>query len=96
MFNVRCGTKEGVVTHHLRTETHRDLAAWARALVQGAHQAVFTQREIICRKLSPSRYIKEVTRAIKPNPMFKETHSYLVCLYLGKIGRLYTAGCNFL
>lgn len=51
VFNVRCGTSEGVSTHHLRTETHRDLAGWARALVQGAHQAVFKQRELICRKL---------------------------------------------
>lgn len=50
VFNIRCGTGEGVITHHLRAETHRDLAAWARTLVQGAHQCVLTQRELVCRK----------------------------------------------
>lgn len=49
-FSVRCGTSEGVVSHHLRTETHRDLANWARALVQGAHDAVQTEQEIAFRK----------------------------------------------
>ena len=52
VFNVRCGTGEGVITHFLRAETHRDLAAWARALVQGAHQCVSNQRELVCRKLN--------------------------------------------
>ncbi|EEB10498.1 conserved hypothetical protein [Pediculus humanus corporis] len=51
VFNVRCGTGEGVITHFLRAETHRDLAAWARALVQGAHQCVSNQRELVCRCL---------------------------------------------
>ncbi|KAK6630849.1 hypothetical protein RUM44_003019 [Polyplax serrata] len=51
VFNIRCGTGEGVVTHYLRTETHRDLAAWARTLVQGAHQCVLNQRELVCRCL---------------------------------------------
>ncbi|XP_069701290.1 beta-1-syntrophin isoform X2 [Periplaneta americana] len=50
-FSVRCGTPEGVVTHHLRAETHRDLANWARALVQGSHNCAQTQRELMCRCL---------------------------------------------
>ena len=49
-FSVRCGTPEGVVTHHLRAETHRDLANWARALVQGSHNCAQTQRELACRE----------------------------------------------
>ncbi|KDR14467.1 Beta-1-syntrophin [Zootermopsis nevadensis] len=48
-FSVRCGTPEGVVTHHLRAETHRDLANWARALVQGSHNCAQAQRELVCR-----------------------------------------------
>jgi hypothetical protein len=49
-FSVRCGTSEGVVSHHLRTETHRDLANWARALVQGAHDTVQAEQEIAFRE----------------------------------------------
>lgn len=52
VFNIRCGTGEGVITHHLRAEAHRDLAAWARILVQGAHQCVANQRELIFRKFA--------------------------------------------
>lgn len=48
-FSVRCGTPDGVVTHHLRAETHRDLANWARALVQGCHTSVQQQQELACR-----------------------------------------------
>ncbi|XP_063232854.1 beta-1-syntrophin isoform X2 [Bacillus rossius redtenbacheri] len=50
-FSVRCGTPEGVVSHRLRAETHRDLASWARALVQGSHGCVQAQRELLCRCL---------------------------------------------
>ncbi|XP_049860221.1 beta-1-syntrophin isoform X2 [Schistocerca gregaria] len=48
-FSVRCGTPDGVVTHHLRAETHRDLANWARSLVQGSHACASAQRELACR-----------------------------------------------
>ncbi|XP_057666346.1 beta-1-syntrophin isoform X2 [Diorhabda carinulata] len=48
-FSVRCATIDGVVTHTLRVETHRDLAAWAKALVNGSHASVVTQRELVCR-----------------------------------------------
>nr|CAD7202139.1 unnamed protein product [Timema douglasi]CAD7409202.1 unnamed protein product [Timema poppensis] len=48
-FSVRCGTPEGVLTHHLRAETHRDLANWARALVQGSHNCAQSQHELVCR-----------------------------------------------
>ncbi|KOX78208.1 Beta-1-syntrophin [Melipona quadrifasciata] len=44
-FAVRVGTIDGVVTHHLRAETRRDLAAWARAIVQGCHAAAHSLRE---------------------------------------------------
>ncbi|CAG2068938.1 unnamed protein product, partial [Timema podura] len=49
-FSVRCGTPEGVLTHHLRAETHRDLANWARALVQGSHNCAQSQHELVCRE----------------------------------------------
>ncbi|XP_076639793.1 syntrophin-like 1 isoform X2 [Colletes latitarsis] len=48
-FAVRVGTIDGVVTHHLRAETRRDLAAWARAIVQGCHAAAHSLREYTVR-----------------------------------------------
>ncbi|KAK0179999.1 hypothetical protein PV327_005687 [Microctonus hyperodae] len=48
-FAVRVGTIDGVITHHLRTETRRDLAAWARAIVQGCHAAAHSLREYTVR-----------------------------------------------
>ncbi|XP_048515046.1 beta-1-syntrophin isoform X2 [Athalia rosae] len=48
-FAVRVGTIDGVVTHHLRAETRRDLAAWARAIVQGCHTAAHSLREYAVR-----------------------------------------------
>ncbi|KAF5273253.1 hypothetical protein FQA39_LY07584 [Lamprigera yunnana] len=48
-FSIRCATAEGVITHRLRAETHRDLAAWAKALVNGSHASAVTQRELVCR-----------------------------------------------
>ncbi|XP_053683696.1 beta-1-syntrophin isoform X2 [Sabethes cyaneus] len=45
VFCVRCGTTRGVVSHWLRAETNRDMAAWARVLVQGCHNAIIGQRE---------------------------------------------------
>ncbi|XP_044001266.1 beta-1-syntrophin isoform X2 [Aphidius gifuensis] len=44
-FAVRVGTSSGVIMHHLRTETRRDLAAWARAIIQGCHAAAHSLRE---------------------------------------------------
>ncbi|VEN51321.1 unnamed protein product, partial [Callosobruchus maculatus] len=48
-FGVRCATTRGVVAHRLRTETHRDLAQWARHLVEGAHHSAVQQRELVCK-----------------------------------------------
>ncbi|XP_031348420.1 beta-2-syntrophin-like [Photinus pyralis] len=48
-FSIRCATAEGVITHRLRAETHRDLAAWAKSLVNGGHASAVTQRELVCR-----------------------------------------------
>lgn len=50
-FSIRCATASGVVTHSLRAETHRDLAEWAKALVNGSHASAVTQRELVCSKL---------------------------------------------
>lgn len=51
VFCVRCGTPRGAISHFLRAETHRDMAVWARALVQGSHSAVMLQREFSFRCL---------------------------------------------
>jgi beta-syntrophin len=53
VLTVRCGTARGVVQRSLRAETHRDLAAWAGALVSGAHEAVMSQKEFVFRKCEP-------------------------------------------
>lgn len=45
VFCVRCGTARGIITHCFRSETSRDMATWARALVQGSHNAINYQRE---------------------------------------------------
>ncbi|XP_053954391.1 beta-1-syntrophin [Anastrepha ludens] len=55
VFCVRCGTTRGVLVYWLRSETHRDMAAWARALVQGSHNAVNYQREFLFRCLYQGR-----------------------------------------
>lgn len=49
-FSIRCATADGVITHSLRAETHRDLAGWAKALVNGSHASAVTQRELVCSK----------------------------------------------
>ncbi|XP_030375378.1 beta-1-syntrophin [Scaptodrosophila lebanonensis] len=55
VFCVRCGTTRGVLVFWLRSETHRDMAAWARSLVQGSHNAVNYQREFSFRCLYQGR-----------------------------------------
>lgn len=49
-FSIRCGTEEGIITHRLKVDTQRDLASWARAIIQGCHNSVATKREVNCRK----------------------------------------------
>lgn len=48
LFTTRSGTRQGVESRTFRLETHRDLANWARALVQGAHNAAADMREVTC------------------------------------------------
>ncbi|XP_040170034.1 beta-1-syntrophin [Anopheles arabiensis] len=55
VFCIRCGTTRGVVSHWLRSETNRDMAAWARVLVQGCHNAIICQREFSFRCLFQGR-----------------------------------------
>ncbi|XP_077287394.1 syntrophin-like 1 [Arctopsyche grandis] len=47
VLTVRCGSARGVLQRALRAETHRELAAWAGALVSGAHEAVMHQKEFV-------------------------------------------------
>lgn len=51
-FSIRCGTEEGIITHRLKVDTQRDLASWARAIIQGCHNSVANRREVMCRKYS--------------------------------------------
>lgn len=44
-FTIRLGTRQGVESRVMRVETHRDLAFWARHLVQGAHNASVAMKE---------------------------------------------------
>ncbi|XP_055950671.1 beta-2-syntrophin-like [Argiope bruennichi] len=44
-FTLRLGTRQGVESRVMRVETHRDLAFWARHLVQGAHNAAYAMKE---------------------------------------------------
>ncbi|XP_055628817.1 beta-1-syntrophin [Toxorhynchites rutilus septentrionalis] len=55
IFCVRCGTTRGILSHWLRAETNRDMAAWARVLVQGCHSAIIVQREFSFRCLYQGR-----------------------------------------
>lgn len=49
-FSIRCGTEEGIITYRLKVNTQRDLASWARAIIQGCHNSVAIRREVNCRK----------------------------------------------
>ncbi|XP_023234914.1 beta-1-syntrophin-like [Centruroides sculpturatus] len=44
-FTVRLGTRQGIESRVMRVETHRDLATWARHLVQSAHAAAISMKE---------------------------------------------------
>lgn len=46
-FTLRFGTRNSVDLRILRAETHRDLANWARHLVQGAHFAAMSMKEAV-------------------------------------------------
>lgn len=59
---------DGVVTHHLRAETRRDLAAWARAIVQGCHAAAHSLREYTVRE-----YIRQQNSSLRPRIFEIET-----------------------
>merc|ERR1712071_300227 len=45
-FCIRTGTSKGVINRIFRAECARDMAFWARGLVQGTHNVVAAMREI--------------------------------------------------
>ena len=49
-FGTRSGTRQGVEAHVFRVECQRDVSAWSRALVQGAHTAAVLVKEVSCRE----------------------------------------------
>lgn len=55
-FATRTGSRQGVEMHVFRVETHRDLSAWTRVLVQGCHAAAELIKEVTvgeCRPAGP-------------------------------------------
>lgn len=73
-FAVRVGTIDGVITHNLRAETRRDLAAWARAIVQGCHSAAHSLREYTIREY--------IVRLLLPLPSFFNLQSLMLPIIL--------------
>lgn len=47
-FSIRCGTEDGIISYRLKVDTQRDLASWARAIIQGCHNSVANRREVNC------------------------------------------------
>uniref|UniRef100_A0A8D2JFD0 Syntrophin beta 2 n=1 Tax=Varanus komodoensis TaxID=61221 RepID=A0A8D2JFD0_VARKO len=45
-FATRTGSRQGIEMHVFRVETHRDLSAWTRTLVQGCHAAAELVKEV--------------------------------------------------
>lgn len=48
-FTTRTGTKQGIESHILRVETHRDLATWVKTVVHTTYDACALIREVTCR-----------------------------------------------
>ncbi|CAL8131650.1 unnamed protein product [Orchesella dallaii] len=48
-FHIRIGTPTGIVNVVFRTETQKDLAGWARSILQSSHDAAATQKELSCK-----------------------------------------------
>uniref|UniRef100_UPI00398F0F47 beta-2-syntrophin-like n=1 Tax=Pristiophorus japonicus TaxID=55135 RepID=UPI00398F0F47 len=46
MFATRTGSRQGIEMHVFRVESHRDLSAWTRMLVQGCHGASELIKEV--------------------------------------------------
>jgi len=50
VFKTRSGTRQGVIEHEFRVESHRELASWTVPLVQGVNAAVLAVKELSTRK----------------------------------------------
>jgi len=50
MFKTRSGTRQGVIEHEFRVESHRELASWTVPLIQGVNAAVLAVKELSTRK----------------------------------------------
>jgi len=49
VFKTRSGTRQGVVEHTFRVESHRELTSWTVPLVQGVNAAVLAVKELSTR-----------------------------------------------
>jgi len=49
VFKTRSGTRQGVIEHAFRVESHRELASWTVPLVQGINTAVLAVKELSTR-----------------------------------------------
>jgi len=50
VFKTRSGTRQGVIEHEFRVESHRELASWTVPLIQGVNAAVLAVKELSTRK----------------------------------------------
>jgi len=50
VFKTRSGTRQGVVEHAFRVESHRELASWTVPLIQGVNTAVLAVKELSTRQ----------------------------------------------
>lgn len=87
IFCVRCGTPRGIITHWLRSETHRDMAAWARSLVQGTHNAINYQREFSFRCVFQVRGI--IWSAFRDVVRVDSTNWWLFLLRIDRVNWLF-------
>jgi len=49
-FKTRSGTRQGIIEHEFRVESHRELASWTVPLIQGVNAAVLAIKELSTRE----------------------------------------------
>lgn len=49
-FTLRVGTQEGIRTHLLRVETHRELSAWVKSIIHCTYDACIEVGKVTSRK----------------------------------------------
>ena len=83
-FCIRTGTSKGVINRIFRAECARDMAFWARGLVQGTHNVVAAMREIAW-GMFRTEFQRKFYRWIE----LELSIEILDCLWRGQEARLY-------